>query len=340
MFKLFSLFSLFSLISTLVCLANAEPLYLMVLGGYNVANSGEPLNWNNSHNSPNTSAVKYLYAPHTDTSQYYWTRPTDTLIGVPGNGTSYWNYLAHLIHNHTNQEVNLMVHSLPNGNINNWQKDQWMETVHHYLFGNQTDVNVTVLWIEGENDSESYFWWRKGYKSLWKNLYTRSRKLGNYTWGLGVSTYSPYNYDFDEESIRNELNYILKNAKNNTIFGGAKSDTLCQSYRYNYQFFNHYGQKQLVWAWNQSLFNRSNQFVNANPNSNSYCSMRIFSVLTATIILAEMLLPILAIALCCFCLFGGFYYYRRRTQVNVYYTHLSQDDSLPKYTDEKEPLLN
>lgn len=323
---------------------NTEPLYLMVLGGYNVANYGEPYN---IHNSPNTSAVKYLYAPDCNSSNYYWTNPTDNLAGVPGNGTSYWNYLVHMIHNHTQEDVYLMVHSLPTGDIDDWKKDNWMESVHQFVFGNDTTAKVTVLWIEGENDFDSAFWWQKGYISKWKSLFTRSQVLGNYSWGLGVSTYSPYNYYFDERDIRNDLASLLDSTQNLTIFGGVDSDTLCQDYRYKYKYFNHVGQKQLAYAWNQSIFNRSKHFVNANPNTNSYCDMRIFSLLTALVILAEALLPLLVISFCCsFCCLG-FYYHRRRQEENHYYVLPQQpskyqvtfsNDFPPKYT-EKEPLL-
>jgi hypothetical protein len=329
--------------------AQSEPLYLMVLGGYNVANYGEPYNTNNSHNSPNTSAIKYLYAPDSNSSNYYWTNPTDTLIGVPGNGSSYWNYLVHMIHNHTQEYVYLMVHSLPDGDIDDWLKDEWMKSVHQFVFGNQT-ANVTVLWIEGENDNDSGFWWNKGYISKWESLFESSRKLGNYQWGLAISVYSPYNYYFDEQTVRNDLSDLLSDSKNLTIFGGVDSDTLCQDYRYKYAYFNHVGQRQLASAWNNSIFNRTKNFVNANPKSNSYCDMRIFSLLTALIILAEILLPFLIFSLCCSLCCVGFYYHNHRQAQNHYYYDLSyyqrqqkcngfSNDVLPKYS-EKEPLLN
>jgi len=312
----------------------------MVLGGYNVANTGEPYNY--QVNSISNNFIKYLYAPDTNISNYYWTNPSNNLIGLYGDGTSYWAQLTELIYNHTQENVYLMVHSLPYGDIDDWVKDRWIESVHQFVFGNKSYPNVVILWIEGENDNNFPFNIFNYYRTKWLSIYKRTQQLGNYSWAIASSTYSPYNYFYDEQITRSYLNDLLSITSNLSIFGGVNSDTLCQEYRYKYKYFNHIGQLQLVNAWFNSLFNRSKEIINPNKESDYYCNMRILSRLGFVIMTFIILIPIIAV--------GGCIYYmcvissRYNRQYTVVINHDLEQQAPPKYElppkyTENEPLL-
>jgi hypothetical protein len=273
-------FSLLLLLFTLTFTSGNEcqfsnDTYIIILGDYTSTNHAEL----NPYQPPANPRVRFL-----NLTSWSWQNSNQTLPSLEGNEASPWFYFG-------NQLASL----IPSGNIYISVLAFDSASIYDFAYVNNTNtkwvllnntisliprnISVDVLWMMGENDAtisdyiSCYYSDGKCYNRQLSKLINWTPEC--YSWGISLTSYSPYHLLSDQNYIRQQQAYVIKSFNNSRrVWSGPDTDQLCNTYRHNNLYFNINGTMSLV---NQWIYSRNNKTNTVNPNE-IYCNYYIITI--------------------------------------------------------------
>jgi hypothetical protein len=277
--------------------------YIIILGDYTSTNHAEV-----DVNQPVSDSRVYFL----NFTTWTWEHSNQTLPGLEGNMASPWFYFSQKF-----------AETQPDGNIYISVIAFDLTTVSDFSYINNSKTNwlllnktislipqnvpVDVLWMIGENDADisddtlpnNHVSSGHYFKQL-SNLINWSPEC--YSWGISLTSYSPYNIIFAQNYIREQQALVVKSFNNfNRVWAGPDTDQLCCKYRYNSIYFNLNGTTALADKWLQMKNNKSKVLY---PDD-EYCNYYIFKfkmvwrIIAFIIFVGTILLTCLMLYYCC-----------------------------------------
>lgn len=241
----------------------------IVSGGTTAANTGEQYPYNITDN-----VLMWNY------SLPGWQPATTQLAGSDGNAYSPWAGVGFNISNITNGSVCLIGTARQNSCVNEWCS---YNSKYHYLldkahqiaskYGNNYGTPI-FLWSQGECDVK---YKTLNYDVLLTNVLT---SFSNNTWLISQTSYSPWTYYQNEETIRYYQNKVVHEIA--TVYAGPNTDALCVDDRFTDNTFNLNGQHKLINGWTISILRQQDSFIFGDylcPFKEFYLSDLLFAAL-------------------------------------------------------------
>ena len=266
-------FTLTSQVYSQTCHSSSNDSYYLVIGDYTSTNHAEEI----TPQPPLNTRIWFLNQENT------WVHSNQSLPDLEGTRASPWYFFANTLASKTKGNLWIAVLAYDDARVDDWtdigNPNSYWERINKSLSAFPKDTTVNVLWMVGENDADDLsaklprHYQEKSYSASLLKLIDWSPEC--YSWGVALTSYSPFNDVDSQNYIRQEEATLVNNFGNRSrVWGGPDTDQICHSYRYKNIYYNTEGSNLLSLDWISSLEERKTSL---NPTVN-YCDYYLISI--------------------------------------------------------------